>query len=126
VTYRPGSGQYMPESACEDLREKRRAGWLLGANADGPLEVVDSLGETPEGNDPGIEVYRHPDMLRLEHPELANLVDRFQVGALRKLTSRAYETLSAFETTCLLTMQAAHAREQEREIERIRTKGEKP
>lgn len=119
MTYRPDSGQYVPESACEDLDDKRRCGWLIGVDTKQPLEIVDPL----DDKDPGIEVRRHPDVLRLEHPELMSIVDQFQVGVIKKLTPRLYETLSHFEATCVLVMQAAHAREQKRELDRLTKKG---
>ena len=119
MTYRADSSMFVSESACEDLSDRRKFGWLLGHDADGVLEIVDPLDE----NGSGIEVRRHPDMLRLEHPELTSIVDRFQTGAVRKLNARLYETLSAFEATCLLTMQGAHAREQQRHVDRMRKKG---
>lgn len=113
---------YVPESACEDLIDRRRFGWLMGCDAERPLEIVDPLDEKDPGS--GIEVRRHPEMLRLEHPELWPIVDKFQVGALRKMSLTAYERLSAFEASCLLTMRAAHGREQKRELDRLSKKRE--
>lgn len=92
----------------------------MGCDAERPLEFVDPLDE----KDSGIEVRRHPEMLRLEHPDLWSIVDRFQVGALRKLRGREYEALSHFESVCVLVMASAHGREQKRELDRLSKKRE--
>jgi hypothetical protein len=107
--------QYIPASAASDRSELELIGYLAGMPSEHVLDVVDPL---EDGS--GVVVRQHPRILLAESPELLHVVDEFQIGARRKVTTRDRARLSNWHIVAILIMAAAHGREQKRELDRMR------
>lgn len=97
-------------AAGGDPERLRMLGWG-DAPADAPLASLDPTGPRGAG---AVACRYHPLRWAELHPELAPIVDRFQVVEPKHVTARDYEERSNLEVECLLTMGAAHARERVR------------
>lgn len=71
----------------------------------------------------GVAVFEHPEISLLGEPRLVAFLDRWRTGARRRVKAKDYDRLPSFEVELLLIAQAAHRREEGREIERLRKKG---
>ena len=86
-------------------------------------DVLD-LGWAGEDRD-GIWLHRHPDAALVEDEALWWVVAEWQLGH-RELTTEDRETLSHWQVEALLTMMAADAREQRRQMRRRSGDGKEP
>ena len=95
---------------------------------DSPIVVawadpIENERERPEGEEAaGIPLHRHPELLLAQEPDLWAVIDRWRVGVTRELSRADYDAISGWEMEAWLTMRAAHAREERREIDRIRNR----
>lgn len=77
--------------------------------------MLDPTGPRGRG---AVACHWHPLRWMELEPDLEQLVDRFQCVQPKAATREDYDSLSAFELECWLTMAAAHARETVRQTAR--------
>lgn len=101
----------------DDAEALRSIGWI--GEAPGVLQYVDPLPEglrEPDEDPKGVAVYRHPEQLLTEDPELWDVVDRFRSGVPLSVSRPEYEELTGFEVDCLRIMRLAVGRQTNRDL----------
>lgn len=113
MCYRPA--QFLPPEAASDREELAQLGWVAGVESSAPLAHLDPF-EGERGEQHAVAVMQHPEVMLASDPQLWRVHDEFAIGARRSISAGDRVRLSNWHQIAVLTMQAAHNREQKREL----------